>query len=309
MQTLLILQDLGVAREVISELIREAGLPLEPLWPAPDRAPSPDEVVAIVTVNKPVDERLLTRFPNVRIVAVAFTGYDAVDLEACRKRNAAVCNVPSYATDSVAELTIGLAIALLRDIAAGDRTIHSGGWLLAQPGAELAGKTVGIIGTGAIGLRVAELFRALKCKLIGWSRTQRKAFTTLGGTYLTIDAVFSRADIVSLHVPLNAETRGLIGRKELSLMKPGACLINTARGPIVDSAALVDALSTGGIRAAIDVFDTEPLPTGDPLIHAGAAVLTPHIAYKTHEALERRARITIENIKGFLDGKDINRVV
>jgi phosphoglycerate dehydrogenase-like enzyme len=309
MQTLLILQDLGVAHEVISELIREANLPLEPLWPAPGPVPSPDEVAVIVTVNTPVDERLLTRLPNVRIVAVAFTGYDSVDLEACRQRNIAVCNVPFYATDSVAELTLGLAISLLRDIPAGDRTIRHGGWLLDHPGTELAGKTVGIIGTGAIGLRVAELFRALKCKLIGWSRTQREPFTTLGGTYLTIDEVFSRADIVSLHVPLDAETRGLIGRKELSLMRPGACLINTARGPIVNSAALVDALESGRIRAAIDVFDTEPAPADDALIHAGATVLTPHIAYKTHEALTRRAAITINNIKGFFDGRDLNRVV
>lgn len=274
---------------------------------------------AVVTVNARVDEQVLRRFPNLRLVATAFTGYDCADLAACKKRGIKVYNVPSYSTDSVAELTIALAVALLRGIPGADketrdiRDEREASWKGFGPGIELAGKTVGIIGTGRIGLRAAELFRAFKCPLIAWSRNQREEFSNLDGLirgeYVPKEEVFSRADVVSLHIGLNDETRGFVGKKLLALMKPDACLINTARGPIVDKEVLVEALGEKRIRAAIDVFDQEPLPADDPLLQfPERTILTPHIAYKTREALERRARITIENIRRRFEGDHTNRV-
>ena len=126
--------------------------------------------------------------------------------------------------------------------------------------------------------------------------------------YLPKEKVFAEADVVSIHVPLNKDTAGLVGVQELALMKPGACLINTARGRVVDNTALALALQEGRIRAGIDVFDQEPIPPDDPLIQAGNALLTPHMAFKTNEALLRRARVTIGNIRAFFDGNDHNRV-
>ena len=308
MQTLLFLQKLGVEPQVIKDLVTEAGLPWVPVWEDWQRVEAPEEVCGIVTVQAAVSEEILDCFPNVRVITVAFTGYDVLDLEACRRRNIAVYNVPGYSTDSVAELTLALAINLLREIPRLDHGIREGGWKPADHGTELAGRTVGILGTGAIGLRVAELFTACRCRLIGWSRTPRTEFTDLGGTYVGLDEVFTQADVVSVHVQLNEETRGLVGERQLGLMKPGACLINTARGAVVDQAALTRALEQGRIRAALDVLDEEPPAADDPLRRVEHTVLTPHIAFQTHEALYRRARITVENIRAFLDGSGRNRV-
>ncbi len=308
MQSLLFLQSLGVQQRTIEELITEAGLQLVPVWEDWRRVEKPADVFGIVTVRAAVDDEILDRFPNVRMIAVAFTGYDFLDLDACRWRGIAICNVPAYSTDSVAELAIALTICLLRDIPDSDRTIRSGGWKVDHWGTELAGKVVGVIGTGAIGLRVAELFAAFRCRLIGWSRTQRKEFTDIGGTYLSMGQVLSEADVVSIHLQLNRETEGIIGVRELGLMKPGACLINTARARVVDKDALIRALQERRIRAALDVFDREPVAQDDPLVQAGNTLLTPHIAFKTNEALHRRAEITIRNIRAFMDGRDDNRI-
>lgn len=309
MQSLLFLQRLGVEPQVIKDLIAEARLPCVPTWEDWRRVESPEEVFGIVTVQASVNAEILERFSNLRVIVVAFTGYDVLDLDACRRRGIAVYNAPGYSTDSVAELTLALSISLLRDIPRLDQGIRRGGWRPSGHGTELAGKVVGILGTGAIGRRVAELFKACRCKLIAWSRTLRTEFTELGGAYVPIDEVFSKADVVSIHVQLNEETRGLVGVRELGLMKPGACLINTARGPVVDHAALVCALEEGRIRAALDVFDEEPPAADDPLRAASYTVLTPHVAFQTHEALYRRARITVQNIRAFLDGSDQHRVV
>ena len=174
MQPILFLQSLGVDRHVIQGLITEAGLPFTATWEDWRRVESPSDVFAIVTVKDPVSDEMFERFSNVRMIAVAFTGYDSVDLDGCRRRGVAVYNVPAYSTDSVAELTIGLTICLLRDIPNGDRRLREGVWRLEHFGTELAGKTVGIIGTGAIGLRVAELFKAcLGIQLGGRRRSWR----------------------------------------------------------------------------------------------------------------------------------------
>ena len=308
MQNLLFLQQLGVERQVIDDLIREAGLSLVPTWENWQGVQDPEGVFGIVTVQAAVGIDILDRFPNVRMIAVAFTGHDCLDLDECRRRGIAVYNVPAYSTDSVAELTLALAICLLRDIPGCDRRIREGVWKVPQWGTELAGKTIGIIGTGAIGLQVARLFEAFKCRLIGWSRSSREEFENLGGRYLSKQEVFANADIVTLHLPLDQETEGIVGEAELGWMKLGACLINTARGRVVDKTALVRALEERRIRAALDVFDQEPIAPDDPLVGTRGSLLTPHIAFKTNEALLRRAQVTIRNIDSFLAGSDTNRI-
>lgn len=285
------------------------------------------DVESIVTVSTPVDAKLLDRFPNTRIVSVSFTSYNHVDLKTCRDRGITVCNVPAYATDSVAELTVGLAISILRHIPESHGAIRSGAfddrsWKTAYVGTELAGKTVGIIGTGAIGMRVAELFNAFHCRLLGWSNSVVEArrrgdhgvstvhpFTAIGGEFVDdLVEMFACADILTVHVALNDQTRGLIGGKELAAMKPGAVIINTARGPIIDREALVDRLRQGKIRAGLDVYEVESVTGCAAFREMDNVMLTPHVAYKTQEALNRKAEITLANIARFVSGKPTNVV-
>ena len=309
-QRLLFLQDLEVDRQKIRENLAQAGVSLEPVWY--DEPLAPGEVVALITVREKVDQSVLERYPSLRMVAVAFTGFEHVDLGLCRERGVVVSNVPDYATDAAAELALSLTLALLRQIPAADRHVRSGAWYRGEnfpPGTELAGKTVGIIGTGRIGLRAAELFRAFRCPLVGWSRTEKDAFRALGGTYRSLEEIFSEADVVSLHLPATGDTQGLVSEGLLRRMKPDALLINTARGPVVDQAALGRVLAEGRIRGAgLDVFATEPLDPAGPLAVASSAVLTPHVGFRTLEALDRRALLTIENLRSFFEGHPRNRV-
>lgn len=308
-ETVLFLDDLDLPRGDVVRQFEERDLRVPIVWP--ERAPGADAeaVTCLVTVTTPVSRRILERFPNLRLVAVAFTGYDQVDAEACRERGIAVCNVPTYATDSVAELTVALAISLLRRIPQEDRGLRDRGWVPAAPGTELKGKTVGILGTGRIGLRVAEIFGVLGCRLIAWSKSEKPELRGLGGEYLSLDDVLARSDVLCVHLPLNDETRGLIGARELSKMKASSYLVNVSRGGIVDERALVRALGDGGIRAAaMDVFEQEGAGAENPFAGSPDTILMPHVAYRTTEALRRRAQETVENIRAFLAGEERNRV-
>jgi D-3-phosphoglycerate dehydrogenase len=309
MKQVLILQDLGIdAIDFESNLIQNK-LHLQSIWGIKSSQLIPEKVEIIITIKEKVDETLLKQFPNTKLIAVAFTGYDVVDINYCSLNNMSVCNVPSYATDAVAELTIGLAISLLRDIPKTNQLIRNGGWNFTT-GQELKGKTIGIVGTGTIGLRVAEIFKVFGCELMGWSRTKNPDFIKLGGIYMDdINELCEKVDILSIHTPLNESTKNLIDIAQLKLMKPSSFLINTARGPIVNQEALTKALHNHLIAgAAIDVFDEEPVPQDLALLKTTHSILTPHIAYKTQEALQRRAAITVENIRQFLIGNPINKV-
>lgn len=303
---ILVLEDLGIPNADFEKIAAKANLPFTVIWK--EDLAQPDEVETIITVKAKVDKPLLAKYPNVKVVAVAFTGYDSVDLEICRQNHIAVYNVPAYSTNSVAELTVGLAISLLREIPTAHQLVHAGQWHM-KPGQDLAGKTVGILGTGTIGLRVAHVFKTFGCEIVGWSRTEKEAFTTLGHYISDLQKFFSIPDIISVHLPLNDATKGIVGTKELSAMRATAYLINTARGPIVNEAALVKALTENRIAgAALDVFAQEPIPPDSQLLQLSNVILTPHIAYKTVEALERRAQITVENIANFLKGDKTHRV-
>lgn len=303
---ILILEDLGIPNAKFEKIAAKADLPFRIVWE--EDLSGTNSVEAIVTVKTKVDRQLLAKYPNVKIIAVAFTGYDCVDLEICRQNDIAIYNVPAYSTNSVAELAVGLAISLLREIPAANNLVRSGKWDM-KPGQDLSGKTVGILGTGTIGVMAANFFKTFGCKIVGWSRTERDEFKMLGNYISDLQKFFSIPDIISVHLPLNDKTKGIVGEKELSSMQATAYLINTARGPIVNEEALVKALTENQIAgAALDVFLQEPISPNSQLLQLRNVILTPHIAYKTVEALERRAEITIENIAHFIHGNKTNRV-
>jgi len=304
---ILIFENPGLSKASVAGTFRDAGFSHALIWEEGET--NPGEVEYIITVKKPLNATVLMKYPNVKMIAVAFTGFDSVDLNYCRKNNIAVYNVPAYSTNAVVELAIGLTISVLRDIPLAYNTIHSNGWDL-KPGLELNGKTVGIVGTGKIGRTAARVFKAFGCDVIGWSRSHNEEFIELGGEYVTdIKQLFSSADIVSIHLPLNEHTKGMIGSKELGAMKGTAYLINTARGPIVDEKELIRVLDDKKIAGAgLDVFEQEPLPPDSPLLGLDNVVLTPHIAYKTEEAIQRRVQVTVENLKRFMDKDGVNRV-
>lgn len=310
-EAVLFLEDLDVDRARVEELLAATGHPFRAAWPNGEDPPDPQEVFALVTVRTRVDEALLGTFPGAKLVAVAFTGYDAVDLDACRARGVAVANVPGYATDSTAELAVALTLGVLRQIPAAHQGVAGGGWKLPEPGRELAGKPVGVVGTGTVGLRAAALFRAFGCALFGWSRTPKQEFLDLGGEYLPdLGSLFGKVEIVSIHLPLTGETEGIIGAELLAELRPSAVLVNTSRGGVIDQDALVDALATGRFAGAgLDVLAEEPPAEDDPIRRQPRVILTPHLGYRTREALERRAAVTVENLKAFVEGRKLNRVL
>lgn len=309
MTQILILQDLGISLTKLNEVFASIKYKNQLIHGISDINLIDEKVQIIITIKEKVDAQLLKKFPNTKLVAVAFTGFDAVDNTYCKQHNISVCNVPSYATDAVAELTIGLAISLLRAIPETNQLLKKGAWNFA-PGQELKGKNVGIIGTGTIGLRVAKLFKVFGCNILGWSRSKNQHFIDLGGIYTDdLNKLCCEVDILTIHIPLNESTKNLIDTQQLQLMKPTAFIINTARGPIINEISLAKALQNNQISGAtIDVFDVEPILSENKLLQTKNSILTPHIGYKTQEALERRASITAANIEHFNNGNPINLV-
>lgn len=259
----------------------------------------------LVVSNYKVSEEVIENARHLKLIAVAFTGVDHIPMNLCRSKGILVCNAAGYSTQAVAELTIAMAIDLLRRIVSFDSSTRSGGTRNGFLGGELKGKTFGVIGLGAIGERVAKLANAFDCKVVAWSRTKK---IVEGVDFLPFDELLERSDIVSLHLPLNESTRGLINAKSLELMKPTAILINTARGPIVDYAALTIALIGSKIAgAAIDVYEHEPpIEDSHSLFSAPNTILLPHIGFATKEAVEERSGIVLLNIKNWITGNPTN---
>jgi phosphoglycerate dehydrogenase-like enzyme len=314
MKEVLILQPLGVSRETAEESFCRILPGHKIIWENNDL--NNGQAVAslwadaeyLVTVNHPITAEAIES-PRLKMISVSFTGYNHIDLAACRRRGIAVCNVPGYSTNSVAELTLALAISIYRKIPCGNEIVHKSNWTASEPGIELFGKTVGIIGTGEIGLATARLFKACGCSVLGYSRSPKKEFISLGGEYRPLDELLSFSDIISLHIPLNDQTRNAINAHKLKLVKPSAILLNVSRGGLINEQALTDCLKNGKLAAAgLDVFETEPLPKDSPLMAAPNILFTPHIGYKTREALQRKADITFNNIADFEKGLKTNRV-
>lgn len=276
---------------------------LKVIWEGKPAEVPATSVVALVTVKKVVDAAMLDRFPSLRLVSVAFTGYDHVDLAECRRRGVAVANVPGYSTDGVAELCFGLIFSLLRHIPIAHQHVRSGKWAW-PPGNELSGKRLGVIGTGQIGIRVCEIGKAFKVsKILGFDMVKNPKFEQLGGEYVgSLATLFLHADVLIVAVALTNETRGLVSAKLLKLLRPDSIFINCARGAIVDEEALTKMLGEGRFRAGLDVYAVEPLRSDHPLrsIPESHLVTVPHLAYKCQESLRRRQDISLANILAFL---------
>lgn len=259
----------------------------------------------VVLANQPFPAEVVEKCEKLKMISVAFTGVDHVAVDECKKRGICVCNAAGYSTNAVSELVFGLIISLYRKINEGKENMTSD--VKMAPGIELSGKKFGIIGTGAIGLKTAEIAKAFGCEVYAYSRTEKHID---GVKYITLCDLMRTCDIISVHVPLNDSTKDLVSSMLIDEMKSDAILINTARGPIIDNTALAKALKDGKIAGAgIDVFDTEPPLAPDyPLLDAPNTVLMPHIGFSTKEALYKRAVITINNITSWKSGEPQNVV-
>lgn len=262
--------------------------------------------VAIITNNK-FSKKVIDN-TNLKLIDVAFTGFNHVDIDACNEKDIIVENASGYSDDSVAELVIGLTISLLRKFDQNKKNMFEDESfnLLGQI---IKGKTVGIIGTGKIGTRVIELFKVFGANILAYSRSEKENVKNLGAKYVSLDELLKNSDIISIHLPQNEKTIGFIGKNELDLMKDKAILINCARGPIVDNAYLAKLLNEDKLRAGIDVFDMEPPLDADyPLRNAKNILLTNHVGFFTKEAMDIRCEIVFDNLYKFLDGKIVNKV-
>ncbi|MBM3523136.1 MAG: hypothetical protein FJX57_09275 [Alphaproteobacteria bacterium] len=252
----------------------------------------------------------IARVPKVRIIS--FTGIGAstyVDIAAANARGIAVTNTPGYADVAVAEHAFALLLALTRHVTRGDADLRAGRWDQSGVGLDLSGRTIGLVGYGGIARHAARIARGFGMEVIAWTRSRAPGAVEDGVRFMPFDAVLGAADIVSIHVAETDATRGLIGAEAIGCMKPGAVLVNTARGRIVDEAALADALRGGRLAgAAVDVFGQEPMPADHPLRGLVNVVMTPHIAYRTPQATARLLEIATDNLLAFFGGKPQNVV-
>ncbi len=268
------------------------------------------DVLINVRAYTRLDDEAFSNAPRLKMVSILGTGTDNVDLEAATRRGISVTNTPGVGAPSVAELTVGLMLGLVRAIPISDARLRQGTWQHVE-GPELAGKTLGLLGLGAIGQHVARLGRGLGMRVIGWSYSRDPARAEgLGVELVERDDVFRRADVVSVHLRNTPEVRGIVGDRELALMKPTAYLINTARGALVDEAALAAALRAEKIAgAALDVYQEEPLPPErNPFLDLTNVVLTPHIGAVTREANTRSRALPVDNIIAYIEGRPQNVV-
>jgi len=265
----------------------------------------------IVLTNKtPITRETIQAAPNMKYVGVLATGYNVVDLAAARENNVVVTNIPAYSTDSVAQLVFALLLEICHHVGRHSDSVHAGKWSASRdfafwdyPLVELAGKTLGIVGYGRIGKKVAEVARAFGMKVIAWTRTPRDP------ECVSFDELLAQSDVISLHCPLFAETQNLINRETIAKMKDGVILINTSRGPVVNDADLRTALLSGKVAyAGVDVATVEPIPADNPLLGLDNVLITPHIAWATQEARARLVDIAIANVQAFTSGQPVNVV-
>lgn len=270
----------------------------------------------IAIVNKtPIDAATLVALPDLRMIAVAATGADNVDLAACRARGVVVSNVRGYAQHTVPEHAIALMLALRRNLFGFARDVRDGAWqqagtfcLFTHPVGDLHGATLGLVGGGSLGQGVARLAEAFGMRV--WFAEHKGAATVRDG-YVAFDTVLREADVLSLHCPLTEATRGLIGAAELAAMKASAILVNTARGGLLDEQALADALRAGRIAGAgLDVLSSEPPRDGNPLLAPDIPnlIVTPHVAWASQQAMQALADQVVDNIEAFVAGAPVNRL-
>lgn len=313
---IVLLEALGVSEEVLNRCAKpfvDAGHSFE----AYDRDMDPQVQIerakdadVVMIANMPLKGEVIRACHKLKYIDIAFTGVDHVDLNAAQEKGVAVSNAAGYSTQAVAELALCMMLSLLRNVPKVEERCRQGGTKDGLVGCELRGKTVGIIGAGTIGSKTAELCAAFGCKVLAYKRNvtgqEPKCME-----FVSLEELLNQSDIVSLHCPLNDSTRHLMNAEKIAQMKDGALLINTARGPVIDSKALAAALDSGKLAGAgIDVFDVEPpLPQDEVLLHCKNTLVTPHVAFATKESMEARAEIVFDNIRAWMDGQQKNVIL
>ncbi len=310
-----LLESLAIPTEILgkyAEALRQEGY----IFEAYERDLDPQVQIArakdadiVMIANMPLSGEVIRACKKLKYINIAFTGVDHVDLEACKECGIQVSNASGYSNRSVAELALCMMLTLLRNVPQVESRCRAGQTKDGLVGNELYGKTVGIVGLGAIGQATAALCHAFGCRIIAYNPRIKEAPEYI--EQMPLGDVLAQSDIVTLHCPLNSSTRGMIGKDELAKMKPTAFLINTARGPVVDSDALCDALNSGKIAGAgIDVFEKEPpLSPEDPLLQAKNTVVTPHVAFATQESMLLRAQIVFDTLDAWLKGERKNIIL
>ena len=267
----------------------------------------------IITNKTTITKDIIDELTNCRYIGLMSTGYDAVDVKAARTRGITVCNVPTYTTDAVAQMTFALILEIFNNAKLHSDLVHAGEWQKCEdfcfwksPLSELSGKAMGLIGFGRIGKAVARIANAFNMKVIAYTRSRFEHEYVQG---VDLDTLLSTSDIVCLHAPLNEGTEKIINAKTISKMKTGAVIINTSRGRMIDDSALAEALKSGKIKAAgVDVLTVEPPKSGNPLIECENCIITPHISWAAVETRKRLTEIVEENLKKFLEGTPQNEV-
>lgn len=270
---------------------------------------------AVFTNKTPLRRAVIEACPQLRFIGILATGYNIVDTAAAAARGIPVCNIPGYSTATVAQLTFALLLDICNHAAHHSQQVHAGRWCKSEDFCfwdgdliELSGKTLGIIGFGSIGQAVARIARAFGMHVLAYSRTQRPEAMALAD-YVPLNELLARSDVVSLHCPLTAENTGLINRETISQMKPGAILLNTARGALVDEQALAEALNDGRLyMAGVDVISAEPMVEDNPLLHAKNCLITPHIAWVSDQSRRRLIEAAAQNLRAFCAGNPLNVV-
>lgn len=276
------------------------------------RATSDDEMIErakdaelVIIADQKMSANVMQHLEKIELLAVAFTGFDHIPMDVCREKGVTVCNASGYSNAAVADLVFGMTIDLLRNIRECDKVVRQGGTKAGLVGQELSALKFGVVGAGTIGQQVLKVAQAFGCDCYAYNRTPK---TIDGVNNVDLETLMSTCDIISIHLAMNADTKGFIGKEQIDMMKPTALLINCARGPIVDIDALALALTEHRIGGAgIDVFYTEPpLEENHPLFNTPNTLLTPHVAFATDEAFIKRANIVANNIVAFLQGAPTN---
>jgi glyoxylate reductase len=298
---------LALLREAAEVRVWEgaAGAPREVLL---RELPEADAVFALPPTDR-LDAEAMALAPKLKVISGFGVGYDYVDVPEATRRGILVCNTPGTLTETMGDHTWALLLAAARHVARGDRYVRAGQWTKYEPalmlGADVYGATLGIVGLGAIGSAVVRRAAGFSMRLVYTGRSRKpEVEAATGAEFRALDDLLRESDFVCITCALTPETRGLIGARELGLMKPTAILVNTARGAIVDQRALAEALQAGRLAAAgIDVYVTEPLPPDDPLLACATAVLVPHLGSATHATRARMSRVAAENIVAALHGR------
>ncbi len=274
------------------------------------------EAEAVFTNKTPLSAEVIEKAPALRFIGVLATGYNVVDIAACRAKGIVVSNIPSYSTDSVAQLTIALLLEVCHHVGEHSRAVLSGRWENAKdftfwdyPLIELAGKKMGIVGYGQTGKATAKIAKALGMEILAFSRSLVPGEGDEVASFVSLEDLFSQADVISLHAPLTKETEGLIREETIAQMKDGVIILNTSRGPVINEQDLAAALESGKVAAAaVDVVSAEPIKKDNPLLHAKNIIMTPHIAWAPLEARSRLIKIAAENLRAFREGQAIHVV-